>query len=170
MVGKPFQRIPNGSAVDDPGADTTHAVPKIQAGDGLGSPGSNPTQRDEDRANTQHQPGSDSIDQISFKRYEPGLQGNEQSERPLNGDQRNVQVRLYRFGKQRPGILQVGDSHHRNDAGYELDPAVGNTRRVNQSVRRCSHGSASFTALDVTPTASTANNPATCSAGSCIVD
>src|SRR5271165_1905622 len=131
MVGKPFQGVPDSPSVNDSGADTTNAVPKIQAGDGLGSPGSNPTQRDEDRANTQHQPGSNSIDQISFKRYQPGLQGNEQSKRPLNGDQRNVQVRLNGLGEESPRILQVRDGHHRDYARDQLDPAVGNTRRVN---------------------------------------
>ena len=77
MVREPFQRVPNGSAIDDAGADATHSVPKVEAVDRLGIAGSDPAQSDHDRAHAQHESGSDAIDQISFKRDEPGFQRDE---------------------------------------------------------------------------------------------
>ena len=146
MVRKPLQRVANGSSVDDAGADTAQSVPEVQAGDRLRVARADPAQRDQDRANTQHESRSDSIDQVSFKRYEPGFQSDEQRKGPLNRDQRDVQMGLYGFGEESPGILQVRDGHHRDDAGDELDPTIGNTRGVNQRSRRCSHRSTSMTA------------------------
>ena len=77
MVRKPFQRVPNGAAIDDPGSDTAHSVPKVEAVDRLRPARSDPAQSDHDGAETQHESGSDQIDQVPFKRYEPGFQGDE---------------------------------------------------------------------------------------------
>ena len=52
-----------------------------------------------DRANAQHEARADAIDQVSFERHEPGLQGNEQSESPLDRYQRDVQMSLNRLGE-----------------------------------------------------------------------
>jgi hypothetical protein len=66
----------------------------------------------------QHESGTDDIDQVSFERYEPGLQGDKQGKGPLNSNQTNVQMGLYGLGEQSPRILQVGDRHHGNDASH----------------------------------------------------
>jgi hypothetical protein len=116
MVRKPFDRVPNGSSIDDPSAGTAQSVPKVQAAYRLGAAGPDPAQSDQDPANPQHDSGPDSIYQVPFKRYKPGFQGNEQSKGPLDRDQSDVQMSLYGFGEESPGVLQVRDSHHRNDA------------------------------------------------------
>src|SRR5579872_5268900 len=131
MVRKPFQCISNGSAIDDSGADTAHAVPEVKAIDRLSPARPDPSQADHDRAEAQHEPWSDAIDEISFKRNKPSLQGDKQSKRPLHRNQTDMQMSLYGFGKKSPGILQVCDRHHCDDASRELDPAVGNTRWMN---------------------------------------
>src|SRR5271166_4871328 len=118
MIREPFQRVPNGSPIDNPCADAAHSVPKIQAVDRLRPAGPDPPERDRDRANTQHEAGSDSIYEVPFKRHKPGFQGDEQSKSPLDSDQGDVQMGLDGFGEESPGVLQVGDRHHRNDASY----------------------------------------------------
>src|SRR5271165_6530611 len=50
-----------------------------------------------------------------------------------------MQMSLNGLGKESPRVLQVRDSHHGNDAGYELNPTIGNSRGVNQGGRRSSH-------------------------------
>ena len=77
MIREPFQRIPNRSSIDRTGSDTTESVPKIEGVKRLGLAGADPAQSGQDRAKTQHQPRSDSIDQITFKRHEPGFQSDE---------------------------------------------------------------------------------------------
>src|SRR6202041_1276470 len=44
MIWKPFQRVPNGAAIDDSGTDTAHAVPEVKAIDGLSPTRSDPSQ------------------------------------------------------------------------------------------------------------------------------
>ena len=78
-------------------------------------------------------PGSDAIDQESFKRYQPGFQGDEYENVIWTASNETCRLSLYRFGEESPGVLQVCDGHHREDAGHELDPTIGNTRGVNQS-------------------------------------
>ena len=51
--------------------------------------------------------------------------------RVLDGGERDMQVRLHGFGEKSPGVLQIRNRHHGYDAGHELDPAVGNTGRMN---------------------------------------
>ncbi len=117
MIRKPLQRVADGAAIDDSGADSAHSVPEIEAVDRLGIARSDPAQPDQNRADAQHEPGTDFIHQVSFERHKPRFQCDEQSERPLDSYQRDVQMRLYRFGEKRPGILQVRDRHHCDDAG-----------------------------------------------------
>src|ERR1700728_278262 len=116
MVREPFQRIPNSSSIDRSGADTTESVPKVEAIQRFRPAGSDPTQPGQDRAQTEHEPGSNSVHQESFKRYQPGLQSDEQNNCPLDGFQRDVQMFLYGFREESPRVLQVRDSHHRDDA------------------------------------------------------
>src|SRR5258705_8649150 len=124
MMGNPFQRVSDGTAIDDTRANATHGVPNVQLGYGLGITGADPAECHEYRADSQHQAGADDVDQVTFKRNEPGFQKDEQRECPLNGDQRDVQVGLDGFGEKRPGILQIGDRHHRDNAGDQLNPAI----------------------------------------------
>ncbi len=97
VIGKPFQRVSDGTAIDDTRANATHGVPNVQLGYGLGITGADPAECHEYRADSQHQAGADDVDQISFKRNEPGFQKDEQRECPLNGDQGDVQVGLDRL-------------------------------------------------------------------------
>src|SRR5271166_3827683 len=122
MVGKPLQRVADSAAINNAGANAANAVPEVQAADSFRVSGADPAESDQNRADAQHEPRPDLVDQITLKGYQPGFERDEQRKRPLHRDQRNMQMLLDGFGEQRPGILQVRDSHHRDDARGELDP------------------------------------------------
>src|SRR5260221_1174058 len=67
VVGKPFQRVSDGPAIDDTRANASHGVPDVQLCDGLGITGADPAECHEYRADSQHQARPDDVDQISFK-------------------------------------------------------------------------------------------------------
>src|ERR1035438_117409 len=121
MIRKPFQRVPNSASIHDPGADTPHSVPEVEAVDGFRVARSDPAESDHDGPQTQHESGPDSIYQVAFKRNEPGLEGNEQSERPLHGNETDVQMSLDGFGEESPCVLQIRDRHHGDNAGNQLN-------------------------------------------------
>src|SRR6516162_8529923 len=50
-----------------------------------------------------------------------------------------MQMSLHGFCEKGPGILKVGDGHHRDDASDQLGPTVDNSGRVNQGCRGFSH-------------------------------
>src|SRR6516164_11136355 len=50
-----------------------------------------------------------------------------------------MQVGLHGFREEGPGVLQICDRHHRNNAGNQLRPSIDNTRRVNQGTCGFSH-------------------------------
>ena len=77
MVRKPLQRVSNGSAIDDAGAESAHAVPKIESAYRLRVTGSDPAQSYHERAHTQHESGTDPIHQVPLERYEPSFKGDE---------------------------------------------------------------------------------------------
>src|SRR5579863_7240152 len=109
MVREPFQRVPNGSSVNCSSADASQRVPEVQVAYGFGTASTDPSQSDEDCANTQHESRTDLVDQISFKRHKPGFKGDEQRNGPLDSDQRDMHMGLNRFGEKGPGVLQVRD-------------------------------------------------------------
>src|SRR5260370_35685243 len=97
VMGKPFKRFSNGTAIDDTRANATHGVPNVQLGYGLGITGADPAECHEYRADSQHQAGADDVDQLSFKRNELGFQKDEKRKWPLYGDQADMQKRLDGF-------------------------------------------------------------------------
>src|SRR5260370_36239421 len=91
-----------------------------------------PAQATQNAAKAQHQAWTDPVYKVSFKRNQPGLEQNEETEDPLDSRQGDMQVGLHGFGEKGPGVLQIRDRHHGDNAGDQLGPTIGNTGRVNQ--------------------------------------
>src|SRR5260370_41540172 len=91
-----------------------------------------PAQATQNAAKAQHQAWTDPVYKVSFKRNQPSLEQNEETEDPLDSREGDMHVGLHGFGEKGPSVLQIRDCHHCNDAGNQLGPPIDNTGRVNQ--------------------------------------
>src|SRR5438309_10434101 len=88
-----------------------------------------------------HDARAEFVEQIAFRRDQPGLGQNENSKRHLNCGTAPVVLLVHRIDEKGPTVLQVGNHHHADDAKSQLPPSRRHRRgaRTAQRVRCRDH-------------------------------
>lgn len=92
MVREPLEHVTDASAIHGARADAADGIPDDDAGNRTGVSGPDPARPDEDAADSNQHPRSKTVDQVSFKRYQPGFGENKGSKGHLHGGQCNFEV------------------------------------------------------------------------------
>jgi len=88
------------------------------------------TQPSQQPAHDQQSARAEAFRQECLQRDQPGLRQNEkQVQRILNLDRRPAALLFQGTGEQRPGILEIGNRDHGENARRQLKPAVRRNRR-----------------------------------------
>src|SRR5207245_7622621 len=105
---------------DDETADHSRHVEQDQrVSIGIEDPG----RPNEDGCDTDHYARTEAIDQISVERYQPGLDENENRERPLDRIAAPVIFLIYRVDERLPSELEIGYTQNAGAPEHQLTPA-----------------------------------------------
>ena len=121
---KPFHHQPDDADIDDAGADAAQqAVGGIEAPERVDGGRRDPAGAAQQRAGADQQFRAQLLDQETLHRRQPGLQHDQDRDRPLHVGERRAGGLLERRHEQGPDILRARDHHHDDEAHEELDPA-----------------------------------------------
>src|SRR2546427_13124241 len=124
MIGEPFERAADRSAVHHSRAQTGDRVRQVQRGERFRLAAANPSQARADAADHHQQPRTELVHQPSLERHEPGLEENEDREGDLDRSLLGAQVLLQRWHEQGPAVLEVRHRDHAENAEEEDEPAA----------------------------------------------
>ncbi len=80
-VREPFEGIANAGAIDAAGTGTSQGGPNIEQGQGIGNRVQGPCRADQDAATKNHVARTETVDQVTFDRHQPGFDQYEEAER-----------------------------------------------------------------------------------------
>ena len=122
-VGKPFDRVTHGGAVDETRADAAECGTDIEHHERCGDTIQHPGRTDQHAARAYGQFRADPVDHVTLKRQQPSFAQHEHGKGHLDGGAAPAGGVVDRQHEQRPAILQVRNHHHAQDADDQLAPA-----------------------------------------------
>src|SRR5436190_3037483 len=123
-IREPFHRYADAAAVHGARTNSADRINDVESGQGIDEAGADPANRHQDAGEGNHQPRSKAIDQVSVDWEECSLRNDEECQRPLHGVEARVKYFRQVGGEECPGVLQIGDGQHREDAWQQDWPST----------------------------------------------
>ncbi len=140
-VREPLERVADADAVHDARTATAKELRDVQERERGGVGVDDPREGGESPAGDHQPPRTETLGEVTMQRHQQCLRQDEVEIKPFVDVHLAPAVRsLHRMHEQRPGVLEIGDRHHGDDAGGELNPAMVQARRwTDRQIGLCSH-------------------------------